>query len=179
MTTSRQETERTTQSAGAELLAAKARDDLHAEFGAVHPAETIERVFDESVKVFGEADIPDYVARLARRHARDRLRALGQVEGRIARDRPEIVFVGLEGRGRSQMAAALAELRSEGRVHAVAAGTSTTTSLDPTVIAAMAEVGCDPTEPYPKPLSDEVLHAADVVVTLGRSVGEVDVPGDR
>ena len=158
------------------LLAQKARAELHAEFDGVHSPETVDRVFDESLEQFGSADVPDYVSTLARRVARDRLRALGQVEGTIAHDLPEVVFVGLEGRGRSQMAAALLELRSDGQIHAVHAGTSPNITLDPNVIAAMAEIGCDLTESYAKPISPEVLEAADVVVTLGRSVGPIAIP---
>jgi len=159
-----------------DLLVAKARDDLHGEFDAVHSPETVDRLYDESLTLFSGAEVPDYVPTLAQRMARDRLRALGQVAGSIAHERPEVVFVGLEGRGRSQMAAALAELRSEGRVHAVAVATHATVALDPNVVAAMAEVGLDLSDAYARPLSPEVLGAADVVVTLGRSVGGVDVP---
>src|SRR5262245_47430464 len=65
-----------------DLLVSKARQELHEEFGAVHPADTIDRLFDESLAVYGGAQVPDYVPALARRIARDRLRALGQVEGR-------------------------------------------------------------------------------------------------
>jgi protein-tyrosine-phosphatase len=74
------------------------------------------------------------------------------------------------------MAAALAELRSRGSVNVVAAGTRATSALDANVIAAMAEIGVDLNEVYAKPLTSEVLDAADVVVTLGRSVGAVQVP---
>jgi len=158
------------------LLLGKCREELEAEFGDVHPKATIDRVFEDSLAGFSDAEVEDYVPTLAQRIARDRLRALGQVEGTIARDRPEIVFVGLEGRGRSLMAAGLAELRSHGTVNVVATGTRATAALDANVIAAMAEIGIDLNEVYAKPLSREVLDAADVVVTLGRSVGAVEVP---
>jgi arsenate reductase len=158
------------------LLVAKAREDLHGEFGGVHAPDLVDRVYDESLAAFSGAEVPDYVPTLALRQARERLRALGQVAGSIARERPEVVFVGLEGRGRSQMAAALAEQRSAGRVHAVAVATSANVTLDPNVVAAMAEVGLDLSDAYARRLSSEVLDAADVVVTLGRSVGAVDVP---
>jgi protein-tyrosine-phosphatase len=155
------------------LLLGKCREELEAEFGDVHPSATIDRVFEDSLAAFSDAEVEDYVPTLAQRIARDRLRALGQVAGTIARDRPEIVFVGLEGRGRSLMAAGLAELRSDGSVNVVATGTRATAALDANVIAAMAEIGIDLNEVYAKPLSGEVLDAADVVVTLGRSVVEV------
>jgi protein-tyrosine-phosphatase len=74
------------------------------------------------------------------------------------------------------MAAGLAERKSDGSVHVVATGTRATAALDENVIAAMAEIGIDLNEVYAKPLTNEVLDAADVVVTLGRSVGLVEVP---
>jgi arsenate reductase len=74
------------------------------------------------------------------------------------------------------MAAAITEHRSHGSVHAVAAAANATVALDETVVAAMAEIGLDLTEAYAKPLSAEVLGAANVVVTLGRSVGQVQLP---
>jgi len=112
------------------LLLGKCREELEAEFGDVHPRATIDRVFVDSLAGFSDAEVEDYVPILAQRVARDRLRALGQVAGTIARDRPEIVFVGLEGRGRSLMAAGLAELRSDGSVNVVATGTRATAALD-------------------------------------------------
>jgi len=159
-----------------DLQVAKARQELLEEFEQAHPGPTIERVFEESLAQFGDAAVPGYVATLGKRLARDRLRALGQVEGTIKREGPEVVFVGLEARGRSQMATALTVIRSGGRVNAIAAGTHMTSELDPNVIAAMAEIGIDLTDSHPKPLSREVLDAADVVVTLGRSVGRVELP---
>jgi protein-tyrosine-phosphatase len=163
-------------SAAAKLLEDKARQELHGEFGAVHSAAVIDRMFDESLAAFSAAGVPDYVPTLAQRQCRDRLRALGLVEGTIAHTVPEVVCVGLEGRGRSLMTAALIDLRSDGRAHAVPVGTDATIELDPNVIAAMAEVGIDLTESYARPVSAEVLNAADVVITLGRSVGAIEIP---
>ena len=74
------------------------------------------------------------------------------------------------------MAAALAELRSEGKVYAHPVGTHIRVELDPHVVQAMAELGCDLNEAYPIPLTEDVLAGSDLVVTLGRSVGEVDIP---
>jgi protein-tyrosine-phosphatase len=163
-------------SAAAKLLEDKAPQELHGEFAAVHPAGVIDRMFDESLAAFSAAGVPDYVPTLAQRQCRDRLRALGLVEGTIAHSVPEVVCVGLEGRGRSLMTAALIGLRSDGRAHAVPVGTDATIELDPNVIAAMAEVGIDLTESYARPVSAEVLNAADVVITLGRSVGAIEIP---
>jgi protein-tyrosine-phosphatase len=74
------------------------------------------------------------------------------------------------------MGAALAELRSDGKVFAHPVGTHITVQLDDNVVAVMGELGVDLHEAYPVPLTEDVLAAADVVVTLGRSIGEVEVP---
>ena len=156
--------------------AAKALEALQDEFGGVHDTETIVRIMDDSLTRFASAPLEDFIPVLAYRLARERLKAIARAAGKMPRDRPEILFVGLEGRGRSQMAAALAELRSEGKVFAHPVGTHIGIELDDTVVEAMGEVGCDLHEAYPVPLTEDVLAGADVVVTLGRSVGEVEVP---
>jgi arsenate reductase len=74
------------------------------------------------------------------------------------------------------MAAALATLLAEGRVTAHAAGTSRHGFLDATVESVIRELGVDTSEFYVRPVSDDILAAADVIVTLGHSVGEVELP---
>ena len=170
------ERERGVLPSASELQIAKARQELRAEFRTIHAAETIDRVFAESLGAFASAGVPHHVPTLAQRIVRDRLNALGQTEGSIPRERPLVVFVELEGRGRSQMAAAFMSVRSQGRIDSVAAATNATIALDTNVVAAMAEIGIDLSEGYAKPVNAEVLAAADVVVTLGRSVGAVEIP---
>ena len=63
-----------------------------------------------------------FVPVLAHRFARERLKALGQADGRIAKEQPEVLFVCVHNAGRSQMAAGLVTLRSEGRIHVRSAG---------------------------------------------------------
>lgn len=89
---------------------------------------------------------------------------------------PDVLFVGLGDSGRGQIAAALVTLRSEGRVVAHSAGRSAAVQVDPAVVAVTQELDVDLTEAYARPLSTEVLDAADVVVTMGRSVGSVEIP---
>ena len=89
---------------------------------------------------------------------------------------PDVLFVGLGDSGRGPIAATLVTLRSEGRVVAHSAGRSAAVQVDPAVVAVMQELDVDLTEAYAKPLSTEVLDAADVVVTMGRSVGSVEIP---
>ena len=89
------------------------------------------------------------------------------------------LFVCVHNAGRSQMAAALVKLRSEGRVHVRSAGSDPGDEINPAVVEAMAEVGVDMSEAFPKPLTDEVVRAADVVITMGCGDACPIYPGKR
>ena len=80
---------------------------------------------------------------------------------------PEVLFVCVHNAGRSQMAAGLTKLRSGGRIHVRSAGSDPADEINQAVVEAMAEVGLDMSEEFPKPLTDEVVRAADVVITMG------------
>jgi len=116
---------------------------------------------------------------LAHRFARERLRALGQAEGTIVKEQPEVLFVCVQNAGRSQMAAGLVKLRSEGRIHVRSAGSAPADEINPSVVAAMEELGVDMDEEFPKPLTDEVVRAADVVITMGCGDACPIYPGKR
>jgi arsenate reductase (thioredoxin) len=85
----------------------------------------------------------------------------------IARDVPEVLFVCTHNAGRSQMAAALLDHHARGRVRVRSAGSQPADQLNPAVVAAMDELGLDLSREFPKPLTDEAVRAADVVVTMG------------
>jgi arsenate reductase len=78
-----------------------------------------------------------------------------------------VLFVCVHNAGRSQMAAGLVKLRSGGRIHVRSAGSDPGETINPAVIDAMDELGVDMSEEFPKPLTDEVVRAADVVITMG------------
>jgi arsenate reductase (thioredoxin) len=80
---------------------------------------------------------------------------------------PEVLFVCVHNAGRSQMAAGLVKLRSDGRIHVRSAGSAPGDEINPAVVEVMNEVGVDLSEEFPKPLTDEVVRAADVVITMG------------
>jgi arsenate reductase (thioredoxin) len=80
---------------------------------------------------------------------------------------PEVLFVCIHNAGRSQMAAALLERYSEGRVRVRSAGSEPADRLNPAVVEAMGEVGIDLTGQVPKALTDELAAGADVVITMG------------
>ena len=92
---------------------------------------------------------------------------------------PEVLFVCVHNAGRSQMAAGLVRLRSEGRIHVRSAGSDPAGTINPAVLEAMAEIGVDMSEEFPKQLTDEVVRAADVVITMGCGDACPIYPGKR
>ena len=145
----------------------QAADRLAEEFAGVFSQETIARYMAESTDLLGEAKINAFVPVLAHRFCRERLRALAQAEGIFDKDQPEVLFVCVHNAGRSQMAAGLLKLRSDGRIHVRSAGSMPAEQINPAVVDAMQELGVDMGEEFPKPLTDEVVRAADVVITMG------------
>jgi protein-tyrosine-phosphatase len=77
------------------------------------------------------------------------------------------------------MAAGLVRLRSEGRIQVRSAGSDPADSINPAVIEAMAELGVDMSEEFPKPLTDDAVRAADVVITMGCGDACPIYPGKR
>jgi protein-tyrosine-phosphatase len=94
-------------------------------------------------------------------------------------ERPEVLFVCVHNAGRSQMAAGLVQLRSEGRIRVRSAGSDPAEVVNPAVVEAMEEVGVDLAEEFPKPLTDEAVRAADVVITMGCGDACPVYPGKR
>ena len=133
----------------------------------------------ESLQALASTRITDFVPLFVHRFARERLRALGQVEGTIAKEVPEVLFVCVQNAGRSQMAAALLHHYAEGRVHVRSAGSDPADQVNPNVITAMAELGIDIALEFPKPMTDEVVRAADAVITMGCGDACPIYPGKR
>ena len=92
---------------------------------------------------------------------------------------PEVLFVCVENAGRSQMAAGLLDKLAAGRFDVRSAGSEPAERINPTVIEAMAEVGVDIAKEFPKPITDDVVRAADVVITMGCGDACPVFPGKR
>jgi len=152
---------------------------LSDEFAGTFSAETVERYVAESVDDLGGARVKGFVPLFVHRFARERLRALGQVQGMIPKTVPEVLFVCVQNAGRSQMAAALLEHYAEGRVHVRSAGSAPADQINPAVAAAMTELGLDVSKEFPKPMTDEVVQAADAVITMGCGDACPIYPGKR
>jgi protein-tyrosine-phosphatase len=157
----------------------KATESLVGEFAGTFGPETINRFIVDSLDQLENARFSDFLPVLAYRFARERLKALGQADGLIVKEQPEVLFVCVHNAGRSQMAAGLVTLRSEGRISVRSAGSAPGETINPLVVEAMAELGIDLAEAFPKPLTDEVVRAADVVVTMGCGDACPIYPGKR
>jgi len=155
-------------------------DDLAVRFTGVFARETVDRyVFESYTALARTATITAHLPVLTGRFATERLTALAQSKGAAAHDVPEILFVCVQNAGRSQMAAGLLALRGGDRVHVRSAGSQPAASVSDVVVEAMSEIGIDLEQAFPKPLTDDVVRAADVVVTMGCGDACPVYPGKR
>jgi arsenate reductase len=97
----------------------------------------------------------------------------------MTKEVPEVLFVCVHNAGRSQMAAGLLHERAGGRVIVRSAGSTPANELNPKVVEAMREIGIDISRELPKPLTDESVRAADVVITMGCGDACPIYPGKR
>ncbi len=154
-------------------------DVLAEEFSGIFSRETIDAYVEESLEQFADAKVEEFVPLMIERFTRQRLRALGQAEGKVTKDVPEVLFVCVHNSGRSQMAAGLLDKLAGGRVHVRSAGSDPADQLNPNAITAMEEVDVDISKEFPKPLTDEVVRAADAVITMGCGDACPIYPGKR
>jgi arsenate reductase (thioredoxin) len=152
---------------------------LHEEFRGIFSLETIERYVNESIDRMVGARVVDFIPLFVHRFSRQRLRALAQAEGAIIKEIPEVLFVCVHNAGRSQMAAALLDHHAKGSVHVRSAGSDPGDRINPAVLAAMDEWSIDLSREFPKPLTDEFVRAADVVITMGCGDACPIYPGKR
>ena len=149
-------------------------------FAGIFAAETVERyVFESYTALARTAKISAYLPATTEHFANDRLAALATSKGAIVSEVPEVLFVCVHNAGRSQMAAALLNVEAKGRIRVRSAGSMPTSELDPTVLTAMSEMGLDLSKDYPKPLTDDVVRASDVVITMGCGDSCPIYPGKR
>ncbi|MFF2489023.1 arsenate reductase ArsC [Microbacterium sp. NPDC058062] len=153
---------------------------LAIQFSGMVNEETVERVVFESYTALARtAAVRTHLPSLAEKFARDRLTALAQSKGLIAKRVPEVLFVCVQNSGRSQMAAALTRHLAGERVHVRSAGSQPGERILPEVALALAEIDLDVTGEFPKPLTDDVVRAADAVVTMGCGDACPLYPGKR
>lgn len=141
---------------------------LAARHGRAFSQETVERYVEEcSWLLSAKARVGTHLPVLVERFADERLGALARGMGLSPKAVPEVLFVCTENAGRSQLAAALMRHRAGDGIRVLTAGSEPGPAIAPVVLRMLAEQGLDPDEEFPKPLTTEVVTAADVVVTLG------------
>ncbi|MGI9031523.1 MAG: arsenate reductase ArsC [Ilumatobacteraceae bacterium] len=154
--------------------------NLHGEFGDHFSTETIQRFLETSYDQFADrATVHNFLPLLAERFARQRLRALAKVEGVAFHGVPAVRFLCTHNAGRSQMALGWFNHLAAGRAIAWSGGSEPGTEINPAAVSAMAEVGIDITDEFPKPWTDEIVRAADVVITMGCGDSCPLYPGKR
>ncbi len=116
---------------------------------------------------------------MAERPARQRLPAPAGAEGEATDGLPTVLFLCTHNAGRSQMALGWFNHLAGGRAIAWSGGSEPGRELDPAAVEAMSEVGIDIRQEFPKPWTDEIVRAADVVVTMGCGDACPLLPGKR
>lgn len=150
------------------------------EFGGLYGTETIERFLHSSYDQFAATStVPNFLPLIAERFARQRLTALAKVEGLRNDGRPVVLFLCVHNAGRSQMALGFFQHLAGDRAIAWSGGSEPGREVNPAAIAAMAELGIDISREYPKPWTDEVVRAADAVITMGCGDACPVFPGKR
>jgi protein-tyrosine-phosphatase len=153
---------------------------LQQRFEGVYGVETIREFLYSSYDEFADRAVTvAWLPLLAERFARQRLTALARVEGKQESTVPVVLFLCVHNAGRSQMAMGWFTFYARGRAIGWSGGSQPTSELTPAVVEAMAEVGIDISGEYPKPWTDEILRAADVVVTMGCGDACPILPGKR
>ena len=153
---------------------------LQTEFGDMFGVETIERFLHSSYQQFANhATIANFLPLLAERFARQRLRALAKVEGTSNDGKPIVLFLCTHNAGRSQMAMGFFTHLAGDAAVAWSGGSEPGNEVNPAAAQAMAEVGIDISGEYPKPWTDEIVQAADVVITMGCGDACPVFPGRR
>ncbi|MCV7288170.1 arsenate reductase ArsC [Mycolicibacterium wolinskyi] len=153
---------------------------LESEFVESFGVETIERFLHSSYDQFAtRASVVNFLPLLAERFARQRLHALAKVEGKSHDGRPTVLFLCTHNAGRSQMALGFFTHLAADAAVAWSGGSEPGNEINPAAVAAMAERGIDISGEYPKPWTDEIVQAADVVITMGCGDACPVFPGRR
>ncbi|GAA1522107.1 metalloregulator ArsR/SmtB family transcription factor [Brevibacterium permense] len=151
--------------------------DLSATSAGVSPEIVTGIVRDSYTALARSAKITRYLVPLTERFAKQRL---ADITRDTASAPPQVLFICVANAGRSQLAAALTRQLSGGRVIARSAGSTPAAGLNSNVAELIRDIDGESVEElFPKPLTDDAIRAADVVITMG--CGDVCpiVPGLR
>ena len=153
---------------------------LGSKFAGVFGPETVERfVVDSMDQLLPTAKTTAFLPLLTERFARERLQALAKVEGTLPSVVPGVLFLCVHTAGRSQMAAGWMRRLGGERVVVYSGGSEPASEINGAVVEAMDEVGIDIRAEFPKPWTDEIVRAVDVVITMGCGDACPLYPGKR
>ncbi|MHA7261838.1 metalloregulator ArsR/SmtB family transcription factor [Arthrobacter sp. TMN-37] len=142
--------------------------DLTTRFAGTFGPETVARYVQESHTLLADRAGPArHLSSLTSRFAAERLSALAAEELPRAGRPPEVLFVCVQNAGRSQLAAGILRHLAGDRVRVRTAGSAPAGAVRSVIVTALDEIGVPLGGEYPKPLTDEVVRAADVVITMG------------
>ncbi|HYZ12221.1 MAG TPA: arsenate reductase ArsC [Actinomycetota bacterium] len=154
-------------------------DRLLTDFSGIFASETIQRYMAESWDQLSGSKVAAFIPLFLERFTRQRLRALARIEGTLTDARPMVVFLCIQNAGRSQMAAGWMQHLGGENVEVYSGCSDPASVVNPAAVKAMAEVGIDISSEFPKPWTDEVVRAADVIVTMGCGDSCPIFPGKR
>ncbi len=155
-------------------------DDLSYRFSSTFSRETVAGYVGQSYALLEQrAHITQHLPSLTARFSTERLSALASASGLRLAQTPEVLFVCVQNAGRSQMAAAMLRHLAGDRVHVRTAGSAPAATIAPMIVEVLDEIGVPLASEFPKPLTDEVVQAADYVVTMGCGDACPVYPGRR
>ncbi len=161
------------------LLISQVAARLRHEFAGRFNAETIERYLtDSQQRVVQRAQFATWMPLLVERFTRERLKALARLQADDV-ETPAVLFLCVHNAGRSQMAAGWLRHLAGAGVEVFSGGSDPGDATNAAAIEAMAEVGIDIASEYPKPWTDEIARAADVIVSMGCGDACPIFPGKR
>jgi arsenate reductase (thioredoxin) len=155
-------------------------EKLSHELEGIFAPETVERFVTESYDhLAAAAQVTSFLPVLTERFARDRLRAYAQAQGAVVSHVPEVLVVCTHNAGRSVAARVLIDHYAQGSINVRSAGSAPGDTINPAVAEVLAERGLDASKEFPKPLTDEIARAADVIITMGCGDACPVFPGKR
>jgi len=140
---------------------------LQREFHGTFDDESIEHfLVDSYERLASKSQSTAFLSIFAERFARERLQAMARVDTTTPR-KPGVLFLCVHNAGRSQMAAGWLRGIAGDRIDVFTGGSEPGEELNPVVVEAMDEVGVDIHQEFPKPWTDEVVRAVDMVIAMG------------
>lgn len=152
--------------------------DLQSRFGERVSTDQIREVVADSHARLSATDAPLLASRTFS-FAASRLEALATASARPQDTAPSVLFVCVQNAGRSQLAAGILRHLAGDTVTVRTAGSEPTTDVRSTIVTALDEIGVSIGDEFPKPLTDEAVRAADVVITMGCGDACPIYPGTR